>query len=256
MNELGDVVVRVLIGDFLRYLLGAGLVYLVLWKWLGKRLAHRRIAPNYPPPRQLRREFLYSISTVLIFAANGILVYTLAVSGTVTIYKDIATFGWPYTIASLFILIALHDAYFYWTHRALHHRLLFKSVHSVHHRSRNPSPWAAYAFHPVEAAIHAAFLPLALLLMPAHPTALFIVMVHMILRNALGHSGFEIYPRDAVRRRPWKWLTSTTHHQLHHERFEANFGLYFTWWDRRLGTEYMDYGDVFDAVTTRASAAP
>jgi lathosterol oxidase len=230
MNELGDVVVRVLIGDFLRYFLGAGLVFLVLWKWLAKRLAHRRIAPNYPPPRQLRREFLYSLSTVLIFAANGTLVYTLAVSGNVTIYKDIAAFGWPYTVASLLILIALHDAYFYWTHRALHHRLLFKSVHSVHHRSQNPSPWAAYAFHPVEAAIHAAFLPLALLLLPAHPTVLFIVMVHMMLRNALGHSGFEIYPRDAVRRRPWKWLTSTTHHQLHHE--------------------------VFDAVTTRAKAAP
>jgi Delta7-sterol 5-desaturase len=256
MNELGDVIVRVLIGDFLRYFLGAGLVFLVLWKWLGKRLAHRRIGPNYPPPRQLRREFLYSMSTVLIFAANGILVYMLAESGYVTIYKDVGTFGWPYTVASLFILIVLHDAYFYWTHRALHHRLLFKSVHSIHHRSRNPSPWAAYAFHPAEAAIHAAFLPLALLLMPAHPTALFIVMLHMILRNALGHSGFEIYPRDAVRRRPWKWFTSTTHHQLHHDRFEANFGLYFTWWDRWLGTEYMDYSDVFDDITTRAKPAP
>jgi Delta7-sterol 5-desaturase len=168
MNELGDVAVTVLIGDFLRYFLGAGLVFLVLWKWLGKRLEHRRIAPNYPHARQLRREFLYSMSTVLIFAANGILVYTLAVSGRVTIYKDVSTFGWPYTVASLLILIVLHDAYFYWTHRALHHRLLFRSVHSVHHRSRNPSPWAAYAFHPVEAAIHAAFLPLALLLIPFH----------------------------------------------------------------------------------------
>jgi lathosterol oxidase len=256
VNELGDVVVRVLIGDFLRYFLGAGLVFLVLWKWLAKRLAHRRIAPTYPPPRQLRREFVYSMSTVLIFASNGILVYAFAINGQFAIYKDVADFGWLYTIASLFMMIVLHDAYFYWTHRALHHRLLFKAVHSVHHRSRNPSPWAAYAFHPIEAAIQAAFLPLALLLMPAHPTVLFIVMIHMMLRNALGHSGFEVYPRDAVRRWPWRWLTSTTHHQMHHERSEANFGLYFTWWDRWLGTEYMDYGDVFDAVTTRGKVAP
>ncbi len=256
MSELEDVIVRVLIGDFLRYFLGAGLVFLVLWKWLGKRLAHRRIALSYPPPQQLRRELAYSMSTALIFASTGIVVYTFAINGHFSIYKDVADFGWLYTIASLFILIVLHDAYFYWTHRALHHRLLFKVVHSVHHRSRNPSPWAAYAFHPIEAAIQAAFLPLVLLLMPAHPTVLFIVMVHMMLRNALGHSGFEIYPRDAVRRWPWQWLTSTTHHQLHHERFEANFGLYFTCWDRWLGTEYMDYCDVFDAVTTRPKVGP
>lgn len=140
MGELGEVIVGVLIGDFLRYFLGAGLVFVVLWKWLGKRLEHRRIAPAYPPPQQLRREFAYSMSTVLIFASNGFLVYTLAINSQVTIYKDVAELGWAYTIASLVILIVLHDAYFYWTHRALHHRVLFRLVHSVHHRSRNPSP--------------------------------------------------------------------------------------------------------------------
>jgi len=149
----------------------------------------------------------------------------------------------------------LHDAYFYWTHRVLHHRWLFK-VHSVHHRSRNPSPWAAYAFHPIEALIQAAFLPLALALLPAHVTVLFIVMVHMMLRNALGHSGVEIYPQGAVRRWPWSWLTSTTHHHLHHQRLEANFGLYFVWWDRWLGTQYMDYEEVFDSVTQDEEVAP
>jgi Delta7-sterol 5-desaturase len=256
MDEVWGVMVGVLVGDLLRYLLGAGLVFLVLWKWLGKRLAHRRIAPDYPPAQQLRREFAYSMSTVLIFASVGFWVYTQAINRNFTVYKDVGDFGWPYTIASLFFLIVLHDAYFYWTHRALHHPRLFKSVHAIHHRSRNPSPWAAYAFHPIEALIQAAFLPLALLLMPAHVTVLFIVMVHMMLRNALGHSGFEIYPRDAVRRWPWKYLTSATHHQLHHQRFEANFGLYFVWWDRWVGTEYMDYCDAFDAVTKRGKVTP
>ena len=256
MSEFGSVFVGILITDLLRYLLGAGLVFVVLWKWLGKRLAHRRIAPDYPPRQQLRREFLYSMSTVLIFASNGLLVYTLAAGGYITIYREVSDFGWPYTVASLFSLIVLHDAFFYWTHRALHLPVLFQSVHSVHHRSQNPSPWAAYAFHPLEAAIHAVFLPLALLLLPAHPVVLFLFVIHMVLRNALGHSGFEIYPRDAVRRWPWAWLTSTTHHQLHHERFEANFGLFFVWWDRWLGTEYMDYCDVFDAATKRQKVAP
>jgi sterol desaturase/sphingolipid hydroxylase (fatty acid hydroxylase superfamily) len=168
---------------------------------------------------------------------------------------DVAAYGWAWTVFSGLLLVWLHDTYFYWTHRLLHHPSLYR-FHAVHHRSRNPSPWASYSFHPMEALIHEAFLPLALVFIPAHVTVVFIVMVHMMLRNALGHSGFEIYPRDAVRRWPWRWLTSNTHHQLHHERMEANFGLYFSWWDRWCGTQYMDYEYVFDSVTRRGKVGP
>jgi sterol desaturase/sphingolipid hydroxylase (fatty acid hydroxylase superfamily) len=255
MNEWWEVFAGIVVGDLLRYLLGAGVVFLVLWKWLGRRLAHRRIVPQYPPARQLRREFAYSMSTVVIFAAVGFFVYTQAINGRYQIYRDVGDLGWAYTLASFVVLVVLHDAYFYWTHRALHSRWLFRPVHAVHHRSRNPSPWASYCFHPVEALVQAAYLPLVLVFVPAHATVIFIVMVHMMLRNALGHSGFEIYPRNGVRRWPWSWLTSTTHHQMHHERMEANFGLYFVWWDRCAGTEYLDYPDVFDSVTQRDEAS-
>jgi sterol desaturase/sphingolipid hydroxylase (fatty acid hydroxylase superfamily) len=37
---------------------------------------------------------------------------------------------------------------------------------------------------------------------------------------------------------------------------EANFGLYFSWWDRWCGTQYMDYEDVFDSVTRRGKVGP
>ena len=33
------------------------------------------------------------------------------------------------------------------------------------------------------------------------------------------------------------WLTTTTHHDLHHAHSDSNFGLYFTWWDRWMGIE-------------------
>ena len=36
MNELWATILGILFGDFLRYLLGAGLVFLVLWKLLRK----------------------------------------------------------------------------------------------------------------------------------------------------------------------------------------------------------------------------
>lgn len=32
-----------------------------------------------------------------------------------------------------------------------------------------------------------------------------------------------------------------THHDMHHANGNSNFGLYFTWWDRLMGTEHQDY---------------
>lgn len=44
------------------------------------------------------------------------------------------------------------------------------------------------------------------------------------------------------------WLTTTTHHDLHHSEGNHNFGLYFTWWDRWMGTEHPQYKERFRAV--------
>lgn len=32
-----------------------------------------------------------------------------------------------------------------------------------------------------------------------------------------------------------------THHDMHHASGNSNFGLYFTWWDRMMGTEHPQY---------------
>lgn len=253
MSDVGRAAVGVFVGDFLRYLVGAGLVYLVLWKWMARRLRHRRIAPSYPPLRQLRIEFAYSMLTICIFASVGFWIQGRALNSDLKIYTDVREYGWAYSLGSLAVLIIAHDAYFYWTHRVLHTRWLFRHVHAIHHRSRNPSPWASYSFHPIEALIQAAFLPIILSLMPAHVVVLLVFVMHMMLRNAIGHCGFEIYPRDALRHPVWRLFTSTTHHHLHHERATGNYGLYFSWWDRWFQTVQPDYETRFDAVTRRAN---
>ncbi|HEU4600773.1 MAG TPA: sterol desaturase family protein [Steroidobacteraceae bacterium] len=252
MRDVDRAALAVFVGDLLRYLIGAGLVYLVLWKWMARRLARRRIA-SWPAAKQLRTEFAYSMLTVLVFASVGFWIQAHALTGGFKIYTDVNDYGWAYTMSSLLVLIIAHDAYFYWTHRALHTPWLFRHVHAVHHRSRNPSPWASYSFHPFEAVIQAAFLPLVLFLMPAHVVVLLIFVSHMMLRNALGHAGVEIYPRNALRHPVWRLLTSTTHHHLHHERASGNYGLYFSWWDKWFRTEQPDYEARFDAVTHRVS---
>jgi sterol desaturase/sphingolipid hydroxylase (fatty acid hydroxylase superfamily) len=88
------------------------------------------------------------------------------------------------------------------------------------------------------------------MVMPSSILAAFIFTAHMMLRNAIGHCGYEVFPARRADGRPlFDWLTTVTHHDLHHARAGTNFGLYFTFWDRMMGTEDQDYhGRFADAV--------
>ena len=245
----------VLLSDFLRYFIAAGTAYLLFWIILRKRWHHRIIQRKRPGRARMWSEFKYSMSTVVIFAMVGWCIVQAKQAGLTRIYAEIGERGWPWFFASILIMILLHDAYFYWAHRFMHHPRIFRHVHLVHHRSTNPSPWAAYAFHPLEALIEAAFFPLIVVAIPAHPIALLSFLVYMISRNVLGHLGIELFPRWFARSKWFNWHTTTTHHDLHHKGFDHNYGLYFTWWDRWMNTEHEQYVEIFEEVTSRPSSA-
>jgi sterol desaturase/sphingolipid hydroxylase (fatty acid hydroxylase superfamily) len=63
----------------------------------------------------------------------------------------------------------------------------------------------------------------------------------MMLPDAIGHCGYELFPRGWADRPILGLVTMVTHHDMHHEHAPRNFGLYFTWWDRLMGTEHPDY---------------
>jgi sterol desaturase/sphingolipid hydroxylase (fatty acid hydroxylase superfamily) len=227
--------------DLLRYLLAAALAWLLVCVLLRRRLADRRILDAAPKPGQIGRELAYSLSTVLVFAANGIMLWLLAASGSVRIYTDVAEHGWAWWWTSLLLIVAAHDAWFYWTHRLLHLPRWFRYVHARHHASVHPTPWAAYSFHPVEALIQATFLPLFVALVQTHTAVIGVFLAFMILRNVIGHCGHELLPWRWTPRGWLRWVTPVTHHHFHHARNRGNYGLYFTWWDRWCGTEDVEY---------------
>ncbi|MCZ6828599.1 MAG: sterol desaturase family protein [Gammaproteobacteria bacterium] len=229
--------------DTLRYLVGAGLVSSVLGGF-GAWSENRRIQDRRASAADVRRELLYSLLTTAVYASVALFTIQGKESGWLNIYESVADFGWWYTCLSLPLVLVLHDAWFYWVHRALHHPRVFHWAHRVHHLSRTPTPWAAYSFAPAEAFMMALFLPLLLAVMPLHPAVLFLFLAVMILRNAMGHSGCEFHPRYWVDT-PLDRLTTTTHHDMHHQKFNGNYGLYFTWWDRWMGTELPGYKAAF-----------
>jgi len=236
--------------DALRYAIAASLAFSVFWLWKWDALEHRRLQRRRPSNKALRREVRYSISTAMIFATVGLATYHLVRAGVLHMYPRVDRYGWPYWFASIALAIVIHDAYFYWTHRAMHHPWLFKRVHRVHHLSTSPSPWAAYAFAPAEALVNALVFPLILLVVPMHELAAFTFLVYMIVMNVIGHLGIELYPRWFAKSRWTGWCSTSTHHNLHHRDFHGNYGLYFTHWDKLMRTEHAEYQQTFAAVTS------
>jgi len=249
-SDILNVFLKTLIVDFLRYFIPAAIAFILFWIILKKRLAHRFIQKSYPKKSKLWFEFKYSLSTVIIFALVGLSIVTAKNLGYLQIYPNIEEFGWAYFFASLCIMIVFHDFYFYWTHRWMHHPKVYRYVHKIHHMSTNPSPWAAYSFHPFEAIVQALVLPILLFVLPLHVLTIFIFLIYMILRNVMGHLGYELFPKGFTKNKWLKWHTTTTHHSMHHQFFNCNYGLYFSLWDNWMKTEHKDYDKNFDTITS------
>lgn len=233
--------------DLMRYVGGVGLTIFFLFVVFRSFSISHLIQKQRPTRHDLFREITHSIKTVAVYATVAMGTVAMIDRGWTQLYDEVDAWGSWYLVASVPLLLVFHDAYFYWMHRLMHHPSLFRRVHLLHHRSRTPSSWAAYSFSIGEAGIMTLFVPVIILLIPVHPVALFIFLAIMIIRNAMGHSGVEFHPRFWVDS-PLDLLTTVTHHDLHHQRFNGNYGLYFTWWDRWMDTELPEYKEVFRSV--------
>jgi len=230
-----------LLMDVGRYVVAATGLALILKLFWSAGLGRRKIQARSASRADVSREIRTSLRTAVIFSLSGTAIVFGAVNGVFTIYPDFETAGVLYLALSLVAIIVAHDAYFYWTHRLMHHPRLFRFFHRTHHRSITPTPFAAYAFDVPEALLMALFTPLWLSLVPMHVLGLFLFMAFMIVRNVMGHAGVELMPRALADSRWFGWINATTHHDLHHSSFHYNYGLYFTWWDRLMGTEHPAY---------------
>ena len=171
--------------------------------------------------------------------------------GYTQIYENISDFPtWWIPISLLFSLI-IHDTYFYWMHRTLHHPKLYKQAHLIHHQSTNPSPWASFSFHIFESVAEAMVVPIIIFTLPMHKITLLLFGVVSTMINVYGHLGFEIAPKWFRQTWLFEILNTSVHHNLHHEKFKGNYGLYFRIWDRLMGTEHSDYVKKYDKIQER-----
>jgi Delta7-sterol 5-desaturase len=223
-----------------RYLFLAGTAWLFCYKPGLKKLQQYKIQKRHASRKQLRNELLFSLSTITIFSLVGLAVCWLYRHGYTTLYTDAEQYGRLYLLFSILLMIVVHDAYFYWTHRLLHRPWLMRHIHIVHHRSTNPTPWAAYAFHPLEAVIESFVVFPFITIFPVHMAAFLFFTFLVLVMNVMGHLGYEFFPKKIRRGPVGKHFTSSTHHNLHHSKVHSNFGYYFTFWDKWMKTLHRD----------------
>jgi sterol desaturase/sphingolipid hydroxylase (fatty acid hydroxylase superfamily) len=98
-------------------------------------------------------------------------------------------------------------------------------------------------------------LPALTFFVPIHPAVIVVLLTLMTILAVLNHSGAELLPAWLVDGWIGGQLISASRHSLHHSHFDANYGLYFTYWDRLLGTD-MPPAPVAEAPASAPAASP
>lgn len=240
--------VHPLIINALRYVIVAGLAFVIFYKWKRVYFSSNKIQSRRVSKRDLLRETIQSFQTISIFALVSLAVFSTPLKGYLKIYHNASDMPIIWIPISILLMLILHDTYFYWMHRIIHHPTLFKRIHLVHHKSTNPTPLASYSFHFLESFLESLFAPILLITIPAHPLALLAFSSLAFVFNVYGHLGYEIMPKWFRKSVLFEVVNTSIYHNLHHARFNGNYGLYFRFWDRLMKTESPLYTAEYDRI--------
>jgi sterol desaturase/sphingolipid hydroxylase (fatty acid hydroxylase superfamily) len=148
-------------------------------------------------------------------------------------------------VSTFFISFVWLETWFYFSHRAMHTRLLWP-VHRLHHESKVTGPLTSMTLSLTEGFALIGGLTVGVgLISRVYPVSLAGIAAYFAflqIINVFGHGNIEIFP-PRVHRLLFFWNTPT-HHALHHARVKGHYGLMTPLLDRWLGTEFADYHDV------------
>ena len=234
------------------YFLWSAVLFVVFYVFLSSRLKSRKNISNTQPTlniKQTRREIIFSITSSIIFGITDLVIF-VAIGKFFKVYNPTSGIGDTlWLIASVPLLFIMHDTFFYWSHRAMHHPKIFRHVHKLHHLSKATTPFTAISFHPIEAVIEGSWYVIPTIIFGFHPIAFLIFTLGQTFHTVFNHLGYEPFLKGFTKHPILGIKTTPTHHSMHHEKVGGNYGLYFTFWDRLMGTEFKDYHQRFEELT-------
>lgn len=227
------------------------LAYFLVWKKFKEKFRNWRIQLNERvDAKQIKRELKNSIFTLLVGATFSSIIIYFSTLGYTKIYTKFSDHHPFFAIFGFFIILLIDDTWFYWCHRLLHHPKIYRFVHLEHHKSIDVNPFTSMSFHVLESLLLTLWILPAAFIMPIYAPVLMLVQLWGLFDNVKAHLGYEFYP--AKLNKSWLWfLTSSTHHNMHHSKFNGNYGVHFRIWDKLLGTEFKEYESEYDKIQAR-----
>ena len=187
---------------------------------------------KYPSMSQFKHDAFYTTLTSCWAACIEVLLCHMWAKGTLTMQHDLRDTPVRNIILALSIT-HLRIPHFHAMHRMMHPwktsripdvgKFLYRHVHSLHHKSYNPTAFSGTSMHPVEGTLYytAALIPVFLGL---HPVFTVATIIDLALGAWLGHDGFQ-------------WPGSGDYfHLLHHKHFDGNYGVMHVPLDWLFGT--------------------
>jgi lathosterol oxidase len=121
------------------------------------------------------------------------------------------------------------DMLIYFIHRGLHHRLVYKHSHKLHHRWIVPTPFASHAFQWLDGFLQSSPYHLYVFLFPLHKLAYLFFFLFVNFWTVSIHDGNYSVPKLFQ-----PFLNGAAHHNDHHQYYDCNYGQFFTFWDRLM----------------------
>lgn len=219
-----------------RYFIVVGGSYLLFWKYLKPKFLFPTHKKTPHKKKDIQREIRYSLQTLTIFLIPTFLIIYFSDSGIFRTYFDISNMSLTWYFFSYLVVFFIHDTYFYWTHRLMHHPKLYKKFHAIHHKSIYPTPFAAFSFNATEALVESFVFVLISLVIPVHVSVLVLFTLYSLVMNVYGHMGMDLLPKKVEEAGLLKYFNHPKHHAWHHRHFNGNYGFYLKFWDKLMGT--------------------
>ena len=153
--------------------------------------------------------------------------------------------GWWYNILQFPFFIPFTDMCVYCIHRGLHHPMLYKRLHKPHHKWIMPTPFAAYAFHPIDGFLQSTPYHIFPFLFPLQKIVYVFMFIFINFWTIFIHDG-EYVANNPV-------INGAACHSIHHFAFNYNYGQYTTLWDRLGGSYRAPSQEVFAKDTKMSS---
>lgn len=248
MEQFTKILLEIFGISAIRYFILAGIPFLLFYFLFKNRVKHFKIQQKKAANKDFWREIWHSMQSTFVFTVIIVALVATPIRQYTQVYDNVADFPIWWIPVSVVIALVIHDTYFYWFHRLMHHPKIFKLTHLVHHKSTNPSPWTSYSFHALEAVAEGGIMAVLVFVMPMHAIGILWFTMVAFMINVYGHLGYEIMPKGLRKSYLFEVINTSVHHNLHHSKFKGNYGLYFRWWDRMMGTENPDYVKEYDKI--------